>query len=152
MAIENKNDKQILDLLENSYELKAIEIDFRDLNNKCFIIKSSFKDAYDQLDKLKSKWYYIGYVSITGINLIGIVNMEVSENGWLNLYWLETNKVFKKKGFSKEIMIYLKRYAKYYHMKGIIAHLQNQEQMTYFKSNLFENIGNGTLDMKWENN
>ena len=40
MAIEDKNDKQIQDLLENNYPIKAIPIDFGDLNNRGLVLKT----------------------------------------------------------------------------------------------------------------
>lgn len=151
MAIEDKNDKQIKDLLENNSELKAIVVDFKDLNNKTLVIKSSFQEGYKMLDTFKNNWFYIAELGFSGINIIGLVNMYPGDDNYLHILWLETNKVFKKKGYSKEIIIYLKRFAQYRHMKGVMAHCQKPEDMHLFKFNNFKPIGNNSLCVKWEN-
>lgn len=149
MAIEDSNDKQIQDLLENNYPLKAIKVDFKDLNNKNYIIKSSFIESYKKLDDIEKKdnWFYIASLDVVNncINLIGLVDMIIS-NGWLKLYYLETNKVFKKKMFSKEIIIYLKKFAQFRHLKGIKAICEKEEDIKLFKRNNFTVNG---LIMQW---
>lgn len=151
MAIEDKNDKQIKDLLENNSELKAIVVDFKDLNNKTLIIRSSFQEGYKMLDTFKENWFYIAELGFNAINVVGLVNMIPKSDGFLHLNWVETNKVFKKKNYSKEIIIYLKRYVQYMHFKGIIAYCQKPEDMHLFKFNNFEPIGGNSLCMKWLN-
>src|SRR5574344_1104473 len=149
MAIENKDDKQIKDLLENNYPLKAIKVDFNDLNNKSLIIKSSFIESYKRLDdsEKKDNWFFIVKLNTLQncIDVIGLVDMTVSSDGWLNLYYLETSKIFKDKNFSKEIIIYLKRYVQYQHFKGITAHCEKPEDMHLFKFNDFKSLGNNSL-------
>lgn len=151
MAIEDKNDKQILNLLENNADLRAIKVDFKDLNNKTLIIKSSFVEAYKKLEELKENWFYIGNLGFNGINLVGIVNMIPDQNNYLHLFWIETNKIFKKKGYSKEIVEYLKRYSQFAHFKGIIVHCEKAEDMHLFKFNDFKPKGNNSLEMIWLN-
>lgn len=155
MAIEDKNDKQIKDLLENNSELKAIKVDFNDLNNKNYIIKSSFPIAFTKLDdsEKKDNWFYIVQLNVimNNINVIGLINMTVTKDGWLKLYWVETNKAFKKRGYTKEIIEYVKRYVQWQHWKGIITTCEKQEDMHIFKFNGFNPLGNNSLDMKWEN-
>lgn len=151
MAIEDKNDKQIQDLLENNFPLKAIKVDFRDLNNKTLIIKSAFGGAYTYLNDWKDNWFYIARLNeiCNTIDLIGIVNMTIASDGWLDLNWIETNKVFKKKNYSKEIIDYLKRFVKWRHLKGIVANCVVEEDLKLFKYNNFKPIGNNSLIMKW---
>lgn len=151
MAIEDKNDKQIQDLLENNYPLKAIKVDFRDLNNKTLIIKSAFEGAYTHLNTWADNWFYIARLNeiCNTIDLIGIINMVITSDGWLDLFWVETNKVFKDKNFSKEIIIYLKRFVRWRHLKGIMAHCQVEDDLRLFKYNNFKPLGNNSLIMKW---
>ena len=138
MAINDKNDKQIQDLLENNYPLKAIKVDFNDLNNKTFIIKTAFSEGYKKLENF-SDWYYIVKLNLIGncIDLIGLVSFEFDEQHFLKLNWIETNKVFKKKMFSKEILDYLKLYVKWIHAKGIkVKNYENN--IVLFKLNDFK--------------
>lgn len=155
MPIENKDDKQILDLLENKYPLKAIKVDFKDLNNRSLIIKSSFQNAYKVLDDTEKKdnWFYIIELNqiLNNISVIGLVNFSLSSDGWLNLYWIETNKMFKKKGYSKEIIIYLKKYVKWMHWKGITAYPIKPSDFPLFQKNLFKNGGSNSSIMRWNN-
>lgn len=154
MAIEDSKDKQIQDLLENNYPLKAIKVDFKDLTNKNYVIKSSFTESYKKLDDVEKKdnWFYIASLNIVNncIDLIGLVDMVIGE-GWLKLYYLETNKVFKKKNYSKEIIIYLKKFTQFRHLKGIKAFCEKTEDFPLFKYNGFVPVGNNSLEMKWEN-
>ena len=155
MPIENEKDKQIQDLLENNYPLKAIKVDFKDLNNKNLVIKSSFKEAYTRLndEEKKDNWFYIGELNVrmNTINIVGLINMTVTQDGWLKIYWIETNKVFRNKGYTKEIIEYLKRYVQWKHWRGAIAVCEKTEDMHHFKFNGFKPLGNNSLEMKWEN-
>ena len=54
MAVEDKNDKQIQDLLENNFPIKAIPIDFNDLNNRNLILRSSFPWAYEKTESFST--------------------------------------------------------------------------------------------------
>lgn len=128
MAIENSKDTQILNLLENDAPLKAIKVDFLEGNNKNLIIRFGFPEAYSKLSELKEEgWYYIIKLNqiMNCIDVIGLVQMKV-EDGVLNISWLETNKAFKKKGYSREIIKYLVRYAEYLHLKEINSSADNK--------------------------
>lgn len=155
MPIIDKDDKQIENLLENNIDLRAIKVDFNDLNNKSLIIKSSFVESYNVLDDKdkKDKWFFIAKMDrfTFSIKLISIVSMDINENnGYLNLYFIETNKIFKNNGYGKETLDYLKSYCKWRHLKGIIVDCIKQENFPIFKKNNFINIGNNSLLMKWD--
>lgn len=152
MAIENSKDKQIEDLTAYS-ELKAIKVDFRDLNNKNLIIKNAFKDAFLKLDSFdENGWYFICSLDVINnkINIIGIVNMLLGADNYLHLNWLETNQVFRNKNYSTEILTYLKKYTNWERLKGIIANCEKLEQHPVFKKNGFKPIGANVLNLSWE--
>lgn len=151
MAIISPSDKAIKDLLENDYPIKAIPIDFSDLNNKTLVIKSSFTGAYEKLDSFDGTWCYVVTLNMVQncIDVIGIVNLLVGLDGWLKLNWIETNKAFKKKGYVKNIIDYLKKFAIFRHYKGIRAEVtteNKQEIISIFKKNDFVDKGNGKME------
>lgn len=152
MAVTDANDSQIQDLLENGFPLKAIKVDFRDMNNKSLIIASSFKEAYPHLDdpEKKDNWFFIAGLDILRncINVIGLVDMTISEDGWLNLYWLEVSRVYRKSGQAYNIFAYLKRFVDYRHMKGIKAY-SAPDKIGFFQKFGFKKKENSTT-LEWE--
>ena len=123
MAIEDKNDKQIQDLLENNYPIKAIPIDFGDLNNRGLVLKSSFPEAYEKTESFTDRehWYFMAQLVGDHIDVIGVVQMFQNANNELALTHLEVNKVFRRQGKTKEILDYLKRFAAFRHFKSIVV-------------------------------
>jgi len=121
MAIEDKNDKQIQNLLENDHPIKAIPIDFNDLNNRIFILKSSFPLAYEKTETDKNNWYFLVQLDGDYIDIIGVVQMFQNVVNELVLTHLEVNKAFRRQGKTKEILDYLKLFAKLRHFKCILV-------------------------------
>lgn len=134
MAIENKDDKQIVNLLENSDELRCIKVDFKDLNNKTLIIKSSFPEAFKDLNT-EENYFYICKLNIiyNSIDVLGLVKMDI-ENNYLILKWIETNRAFKKKGYFLEIINYLKKYVQWINLKGIITCPTEEAKYLFLKN------------------
>lgn len=152
MAVNDANDSQIRDLLENGYPLKAIKVDFRDLNNKNLIIASSFKEAYLHLDDpdKKDSWFFIVGLDIIRncINVIGLVSMTTTIDRWLELRWLEVSSVYRKTGQSHNIFSYLKRFAEYRHLSGIRAY-SDKTHVGFFRKFNFRKKENSTV-LEWE--
>ena len=137
MAIENKNDKQIQDLLENNFPIKAIPIDFSDLNNRSLILKSSFPWAYEKTESQTDRehWYFISQlVSNVGIDVIGVVQMFQNSNNELALTHLEVNKVFRRRGKTKEILDYLKRFVRFRHFKNITVPCVEEHERHFLRN------------------
>ena len=139
MPIEDKNDKQILDLLENDYPTKMIEVDFKDLNNKNLIIRNSFIESYKKLNDFNGKWFFVIQLGINAINVIGLVNIDLTDS-YVNLNYLEINKIFKKQKRSTEIIIYLKKFSDFRHLKGI--RVKQCEMNNFFIKHGFKKEGN----------
>ena len=139
MPIEDKNDKQILDLLENDYPTKMIEVDFKDLNNKNLIIRNSFIESYKKLNDFNGKWFFVIQLGINAINVIGLVNLDLTDS-YVNLNYLEINKIFKKQKRSTEIIIYLKKFSDFRHLKGI--RVKQCEMNNFFIKHGFKKEGN----------
>lgn len=139
MPIEDKNDKQILDLLENDYPTKMIEVDFKDLNNKNLIIRNSFIESYKKLNDFSGKWFFVIQLGINAINVIGLVNLDLTDN-YVNLNYLEINKIFKKQKRSTETIIYLKKFSDFRHLKGI--RVKQCEMNNFFIKHGFKKEGN----------
>lgn len=150
MAIEDKNDKQIQDLLENNFPIKAIPIDFNDLNNRNLILKSSFSWAYEKTESLTDRehWYFLAQLNGSNIDIIGVVQMFQNSNNELALTHFEVNKVFRRRGKTKEILDYLKRFAIFRHFKCIIVPCI-EESERHFLRNGFVKQG---FDLVWKNN
>ena len=137
MAIENKNDKQIQDLIENNFPIKAIPIDFSDLNNRSLILKSSFPWAYEKTESQTDRehWYFISQlVSNVGIDVIGVVQMFQNSNNELALTHLEVNKVFRRRGKTKEILDYLKRFVRFRHFKNITVPCVEEHERHFLRN------------------
>ena len=137
MAIENKNDKQIQDLLENNFPIKAIPFDFSDLNNRSLILKSSFPWAYEKTESQTDRehWYFISQlVSNVGIDVIGVVQMFQNSNNELALTHLEVNKVFRRRGKTKEILDYLKRFVRFRHFKNITVPCVEEHERHFLRN------------------
>lgn len=150
MAIEDKNDKQIQDLLENDFPIKAIPIDFGDLNNRGLVLKSSFPWAYEKTESLTDRehWYFISQlVSNISIDVIGVVQMFQNANNELALTHLEVNKVFRRRGKTKEILDYLKRFVRFRHFKNITVPCIKEHER-HFLRNGFVKKG---FDLEWKN-
>lgn len=152
MAVNDADDSQIQDFLENGYPLKAIRVDFRDLNNKNLIIASSFKEAYRHLDDpdKKDSWFFIVGLDIIRncINVIGLVSMTISDSRWLELRWLEVSSVYRKTGQSHNILTYLKKFAQYRHMMGIRI-FSDETHIRFFQRLGFRKKENSTI-LEWE--
>lgn len=147
MAIEDKNDKQIKDLLENNYPIKAIPIDFSDLNNRLLILKTSFPDAYEKTENDKESWYFMAQLNGDHIDVIGVVQMFQNSSNELSITHFEINKVFRRKGKTKEIIDYLKRFTIFRHFKKIITPSLGDTDRHYIR-NGFVKQG---FDLVWEN-
>lgn len=145
MPIEDKHDKQIQDLLENNYPIKAIPIDFMDLNNRTLVLKSSFADAYEKTEEDKNHWYYMAQLVGDHIDIIGVVQMFQNANNELALTHLEVNKVFRRQGKTKEILDYLKRFVEFRHFKKIVVPCI-EEHERHFLRNGFTKKG---FDLEW---
>lgn len=150
MAIEDKNDKQIQDLLENNYPIKAIPIDFGDLNNRGLVLKSSFPWAYEKTESQADReyWFFMAQLNGSHIDIIGVVQMFQNSNNELALTHLEVNKVFRRQGKTKEILDYLKRFAIFRHFKRITVPCITESER-HFLRNGFTKKG---FDLIWENN
>lgn len=150
MAIEDKNDKQIQDLLENNYPIKAIPIDFGDLNNRGLVLKSSFPWAYEKTESQTDReyWFFMAQLNGSHIDVIGVVQMFQNASNELALTHLEVNKVFRRQGKTKEILDYLKRFAIFRHFKRIIVPCIAESER-HFLRNGFTKKG---FDLIWENN
>lgn len=150
MAIEDKNDKQIQDLLENNYPIKAIPIDFGDLNNRGLVLKSSFPWAYEKTESLTDRehWFFMAQLNGSHIDVIGVVQMFQNSNNELAITHLEVNKVFRRQGKTKEILDYLKRFAVFRHFKRITVPCIAESER-HFLRNGFAKKG---FDLIWENN
>lgn len=129
MAIENEHDEQIKNLLENDYPLKAITVDFNDINNMNLVIRSSFKRAANYIDAhtnekdIRDNWFYIAELNLNvqGIKIVGLVRMTLTAaDGYLKIDHLEENHVFYNQGYDRKIIDYLIGYSKFKHLKGII--------------------------------
>lgn len=135
MAIEDKNDKQILDPLENDFPIKAIAVDFMDLNNLNLIIKNSFQEAFKLIDDFNGVWYFIVKLNIimNTIDIIGLANIKFSNDKTMEIYWLEINKVMRNKGYTRQILDYFQRWAKFIHCKKIRLLVNTKDNMKLFK-------------------
>lgn len=149
MAIEDKNDKQIQDLLENNFPIKAIPIDFNDLNNRSLILKSSFPWAYEKTESFTDRnyWYFMAQLNVDHIDVIGVAQFFQNANNELALTHLEVNKVFRRQGKTKEILDYLKRFVRFRHFKNIIVPCIKEHER-HFLRNDFVKKG---LDLVWKN-
>lgn len=149
MAIEDKNDKQILDPLENDFPIKAIIVDFNDLNNLNLVIKNSFQEAYKRIDNFERCWYFIVRLNVfcNTIDVIGLVNLKFSNDGDMEIYWFEVNKVMQKMGFTRQIIDYLQRWAKFIHCKKIRIHTDTVENMNFFKRFDFKKEKDNSLNL-----
>lgn len=145
MAIENKNDKQIQDLLENNFPIKAIPIDFNDLNNRNLILRSSFPWAYEKTEKDKNNWYYMAQLVEDHIDVIGVVQMFQNSNNELILTHLEVNKIFRRKGKTKEILDYLKRFVEFRHFKKIVVPYNNEHERHFIRNGFEKKV----LGLEW---
>ena len=147
MAIENKNDKQIQDLLENNCPIKAISIDFNDLNNRNLILKSSFPWAYEKTESFTDReyWYFIAQLNGDRIDVIGVAQFFQNANNELALTHLEVNKVFRRQGKTKEILDYLKRFVRFRHFKNITVPCI-EEHERHFLRNGFVKTG---FNLEW---
>lgn len=145
MALENKYDKQIQDLLENNYPIKAIPIDFMDLNNRNLVLKNSFVDAYKKTEEDKSSWYYMAQLSGEHIDVIGVVQMVQTVNKELVLTHLEVNKVFRRQGKTKEILDYLKRFVAFRYFKKMVVSCPKESERHFIRNGF---IKNGT-QLEW---
>jgi hypothetical protein len=147
MAIENKNDKQIQDLLENNFPIKAIPIDFNDLNNRGLILKSSFPWAYEKTESFtdRDNWYFLAQLNGDHIDVIGVAQFFQNANNELALTHLEVNKIFRRQGKTKEILDYLKRFVKFRHFKNITVPCI-EEYERHFLRNGFVKKG---FDLEW---
>lgn len=141
MAIENKDDKQIKDLLENNYPIKAIPIDFGDLNNRMFILKSSFADAYAKTENDRENWWFMAQLVNDHIDIIGVVQMFQKDNS-LVISHFETNRVFRRQGKSKEILDYLKKFTAFRHFKMIIAPSEGDTDRHYIRNGFVKDGAN----------
>lgn len=150
MAIEDKNDKQIQDLLENNFPIKAIPIDFNDLNNRNLILRSSFPWAYEKTGSFTDRdyWYFMVQLNGDHIDVIGVTQFFQSAiNNELSLTHLEVNKVFRRQGKTKEILDYLKRFVRFRHFKSITVPCI-EEHERHFLRNGFIKKG---FDLEWKN-
>lgn len=149
MAIEDKNDKQIQDLLENNFPIKAIPIDFNDLNNRSLILKSSFPWAYEKTESFTDRnyWYFMAQLNVDHIDVIGVAQFFQNANNELALTHLEVNKVFRRQGKTKEILDYLKRFVRFRHFKNIIVPCI-EEHERHFLRNDFVKKG---FNLVWKN-
>lgn len=152
MAIEDKSDKQILDVLENNFPIKAIEVDFNDLNNLNLIIKTSFQEAYHLIDDFDGKWYFITELNTicNTINVIGLVNLRIAQDGWMHVYWFEINRVMRSQGFTPRIIDYLKRWAAFRHFNGIKLHANSDKSIKLFSKYDFKKERDNSLVMVWK--
>lgn len=150
MAIEDKHDKQIQDLLENDYPIKAIPIDFSDLNNRMLVLKSSFPDAFakTEVNEYRSNWYYMAQLVGDHIDIIGVVQMSQSVSNYLTITHFEVNKVFRRQGKTKEILDYLKRFAKFRHFKGIMTPSRGDTDRHFIRNGFIKERAN----LEWKNN
>lgn len=112
---------KILNLLENNAPLKAIKAD--SIPQMDYIIRNSFPMAYKELSSLgRENWYFIISLNplMNSLNILGLVQFDIKENS-LEISWLEVNRTFRKKGYSREIIKYLTKYAEFLHLKEIIS-------------------------------
>lgn len=147
MAVENKDDKQIKDLLENNFPLRAIPIDFKDLNNRNLILNSSFKETFEKTEKDKENWFFIIELHNNEImTIISTVQMYQKDN-YLMLNFLETSKLYKNQHKGIFTIEYLKSFVRFRHLKGIIIPNIIEGSVSFFTKNGFELKGN---QLKWK--
>ena len=164
--IENEKDEKIKNLLENDYNMKAISVDFSDLNNMSLVIRTSFLNSADYIDSQIKKlgsgayenWFYIAELDSIAqkINICALVNMTICD-GYLKIYCIEENRVIKRKKYFNRALDYLMNYVKFKHLKGIKIAPDNIFYDCYlssYKSNLEERNfkrTEGTLIFEWKN-
>lgn len=57
---------------------------------------------------------------MNSLNILGLVQFDIKGNS-LEISWLEVNRTFRKKGYSREIIKYLTKYAEFLHLKEITS-------------------------------
>lgn len=77
-----------------------------------------------------SDWYYVIEPYAMNANLIALINMKV-EDGFLNVYFYETNKIFQNQKKSHKVFKHLGQFVKHKQLKGI--KVENNEFADFFQ-------------------